>query len=166
MILALDNALGTTGYAVFKKDKTLVYCDKFKTKSKGLDDKLNEITDYLLYLVERFEITHIVIEDTQSQSNKDTFKKLSILNGLIREFCILNELTYTVVPVTTWRKYLCIPQRPRDLSKKSAQAFVYNRYGLKLSEDECEAICIGVYYISTIVDRILSVVMFTITTLD
>ena len=74
MILALDNALGTTGYAVFKKDKTLVYCDKFKTKSKGLDDKLNEITDYLLYLVERFEITHIVIEDTQSQSNKDTFK--------------------------------------------------------------------------------------------
>ena len=62
MILALDNALGTTGYAVFKKDKTLVYCDKFKTKSKGLDDKLNEITDYLLYLVERFEITHIVIE--------------------------------------------------------------------------------------------------------
>ena len=36
MILALDNALGTTGYAVFKKDKTLVYCDKFKTKFKEL----------------------------------------------------------------------------------------------------------------------------------
>lgn len=148
MILALDNALGTTGYAIFKDDKTLVYCDKFKTKSKGLDDKLNEITDYLLYLVERFQITHIVIEDTQSQSNKDTFKKLSILNGLIREFCILNELTYTVVSVTTWRKYLCIPQRPRDLSKKSAQAFVYNRYGLKLSEDECDAICIGTWYVA------------------
>ena len=75
-------------------------------------------------------------------------KKLSILNGLIREFCILNELTYTVVPVTTWRKYLCIPQRPRDLSKKSAQAFVYNRYGLKLSEDECDAICIGTWYVN------------------
>ena len=53
MLIAFDQALNTTGYAVFnRKDGSLVAYDKFTTESVDEEYKLREIRDKVLELID------------------------------------------------------------------------------------------------------------------
>ena len=55
MLIAFDQALNTTGYAVFnRKDGSLVAYDKFTTKSVDEEYKLREIRNKVLELIDKY----------------------------------------------------------------------------------------------------------------
>ena len=61
----------------------------------------------------------------------------------------IHNISYTVVSVNTWRSKLKIPTHNRELAKQSAVAYVLMNFGLELPHDQCEAICIGTWYVDT-----------------
>lgn len=149
MILALDQSTNITGFAVFSKDGKLVYSGVFTTKSKNIDGKILELTDYMLYLIERFGITHVVMEDVQQQSNAKTFKHLSMVLGACVKQCLICGVTHTIVTPSTWRAYLGIKTRPRNEAKAGAKLYVMMQYGVDCKkDDESDAISIGAWYVA------------------
>lgn len=87
-------------------------------------------------------------EGIQKQSNAETFKKLAYCQATILLWCYWNELKYTILPPSHWRKTLKDKYglgfgNNRAQQKKTAQALVQEIFELNVSEDTADAICIG-----------------------
>lgn len=147
-VLALDQSTNRTGWSVFNKDGNLVMSGVFATKSKSIDKRIEELTDYCLYLSERFQVDHVIFEDVQSQKNPRTFKDLSMVLGALVKFSLDNKLTHTIVSPSTWRSFLGIKTKPREVAKLGAKNYVYAKYKVDCKyDDESDSICIGTWYV-------------------
>jgi hypothetical protein len=58
----------------------------------------------------------------------------------------------TAVLSTVWKSTLGIKGKDRAAQKKAAQAWVEKTYGVKPTQDECDAICIGAHYVNNKVE--------------
>lgn len=56
------------------------------------------------------------------------------------------KLPYEVIASSSWKSTLSIKGRARAEQKKNAQIYVNTIYGIKATQDECDAICIGTHY--------------------
>jgi hypothetical protein len=56
------------------------------------------------------------------------------------------KLPYEVIASSSWKSTLGIKGRARAEQKKNAQIYVNTTYGIKATQDECDAICIGTHY--------------------
>ena len=148
MLLALDQASGTTGYAVFD-DKTLVTSGTFTTTSNHpLGKKLVFIINKIKELIDQYNIDEVIFEDIQMQkqtNNVRTYKVLAEVIGAIEKFLTENKIKYEIVTSSVWRSQLNIKGSVRDVYKKAAQNYVLDHYGKTATEDESDAICIGAY---------------------
>ena len=54
---------------------------------------------------------------------------------------------YEVVHSSTWRKGLGIKGRKREELKNASKQYVLDRYGIDVSDDVADSICIGTYYL-------------------
>lgn len=145
-LLALDQASVTTGYAIFK-DGVLDTYNKFTLEDEDLGKRLVSIRRIIIGLVNKYNIDEIAFEDIQLQNNVgnnvQTFKTLSEVFGVIHETVIELGIKYTIVPSLTWKSTLGIKGRNRQEQKRDAQRYVIENYGIKPSQDICDAICIG-----------------------
>ena len=101
-------------------------------------------------LLDIYQPDHIVIEDVANQKNVATVVKLARLQGAILEMRRkYGHATLEIIRPTEWRKGLKFRQgrTKRKELKEQAQAFVDEKFGKRVSEDEADAICIG-YYIA------------------
>lgn len=63
--------------------------------------------------------------------------------------CVELGLPHTVVPPATWRHTCGIRGKARVDKKRNAQLYVEDKYGLKVSDDIADAICIGEHAIAS-----------------
>ena len=54
---------------------------------------------------------------------------------------------YEVVHSSTWRKGLGIKGKKREELKGASKQYVLDRYGIDVSDDVADSICIGTYYL-------------------
>ena len=145
-LLALDQASVITGYAVFDNEKLLSY-GKIELKDEEIGPRLVVLREKIKTLIEENEITYVAFEDIQLQSsvgnNVKTFKVLANVYGIILELCEELKLKYEIVSSNTWKSTLKIKGKGRAEQKRAAQAFVQETYGVKCTQDEADAICIG-----------------------
>ena len=146
-ILALDQATRISGYAIFE-DKKLIHYGKIVTEDSDIGIRLNKIRNEVKNLIQQYEITEVVIEDIQLQENVQTFKALAEVFGVIYELVTSLGLPIEAILSTVWKSYLKIKGRTRPEQKRSAQDWVINTYKIKPTQDECDAICIGEYYVN------------------
>lgn len=78
-------------------------------------------------------------------NNVQTFKVLAEVFGVIYELITELDLPYMVVFSGTWKSTCGIKGRARDEQKRNAQIYVNNTFGIKATQDESDAICIGVH---------------------
>lgn len=149
-LLALDQATVITGWAVFEDEKLIDY-GKFKAEHNRMGDRLYYIRKQIEQLIEKYSINEIVFEDIQLQSNVvnnvDTFKKLAEVFGVVEELCVEHQLPHSTLLASSWKSELSIKGKDRAEQKKAAQNWVINAYGIKPTQDTCDAICIGVAHI-------------------
>lgn len=141
-ILALDQAVsGATGYSVFNKEtQELITYGKYSGGTLlGNKDKLVELLD-------EWKPEHVLLEDVQQQRNVQTFKVLSMLLGVLQITLEERGINYTVVHVMSWRSKNQIHAKNRAEAKKMAQTLIEELYGVKPTQDECEAVLIGRYH--------------------
>lgn len=146
-LLSLDQATRTTGYAVFDNGK-LIKVGKFDISPAGdIGDRLVRFRKKIISLIEEFDITEVCFEEIQLQNNVmnnvDTFKKLANVYGVLLETIVELELPYTIISSNTWKSKCQIRKMGREKEKKAAQDFVTQQYGIKVTQDEADAICLG-----------------------
>ena len=76
-----------------------------------------------------------------------TFKILAEVFGVVHELVTELDMDYTTVPPIVWKATFKIAGKGRAKEKKLAQEYVFNTYGIRCTEDEADATCIGAHVI-------------------
>ena len=154
-LLALDQASRTSGWAVFDNGK-LVTFGKFTADHSDVGDRLHYIRKQVNNLINEHNIDEVVFEDIQLQgnvaNNVQTFKALAEVFGVLYELFVELKMPRTAVLSTVWKSTLGIKGKDRTAQKKAAQEWVVKTYGVKPTQDECDAICIGAHYVNNKVE--------------
>lgn len=149
-ILALDNALGTSGYSIFTDQDELVEYGTFKTKTADrLEARLGTIWNKLNQLHNKYEFEEMFFEDCYKQPNMSTYQKLSMVKGTILLWCYFNEISCSYSEPSHWRKVIKDSEhgfgwkKTRAEQKQQAIDLVKALYGEMVISDEADAILIG-----------------------
>ena len=147
-LLALDQSSHITGYAVFNEGKLITY-GKFNITDTDLGERLYKIRKKVKSLIVEYEIDEVVFEDIQLQenvkNNVQTFKALAEVIGVITELLIELNIPGSAVLASSWKSTLGIKGSARTEQKRNAQKYVNTTFSIKATQDECDAICIGLH---------------------
>ncbi len=145
-ILALDQSSRCSGWSVFI-DGELKDWGHLTTRQEDIGQRLLKIHDFIINKVQEWDIDTIAFEDIQLQSsvknNVKTFKVLAEVFGVVQMTAVELNKNYKVIPSATWKSKLQIKGVERPEQKKNAQLFVCQKYNIKATQDESDAICIG-----------------------
>lgn len=147
--LSLDQALNISGWAYYDENGSLTDYGTFQTKSSApIEQRLGQIWIELNALYSKHEFEYMFLEECQHQSNKETYKKLSMVQGAVLLWCYFKEIPYTVLPASHWRKIIkqncgVAFGRSRVEQKAAARKFVLDTFGKEVTEDEADAITLG-----------------------
>ena len=146
--LALDQALQTSGWAIFDNDKLVEFGHFNIPANKSIEVRLTLIMKELSNLENKFEFQDIFFEDIQSQQNKETYKKLAYVQAAILIWCYNTNHKFYILSPSHWRsilkeKYKINFGKSRADQKQTAKTLINQIFEINPTEDECDAICIG-----------------------
>ena len=148
-VLSVDQAT-KTGFSVFKEDDLFKYgcfdLSDVTRKSYGdtyFDEKVLNVQMFLERCIGEFEIDLVVMEDIQKQQNVQTYKNLAYLQGALKLYCYSNHIPYSILKPSEWRKVLKIKGRKREEQKANSIKYVESKYGIIVSDDIADSICIN-----------------------
>lgn len=157
IILALDQSTRASGWSIFIDNKLKDYGSWSIEKNLSLEKRLLLIINNIQDIINKYNPNIIYIENIQLQKDEsynigvDTFQKLAQLQGAIILLCSYNNIEYHLVYPSEWRKscnFLKGNDKKRQSQKKIAQEYVRQQYNVDCTEDEADAICIGIHAIS------------------
>lgn len=147
--LALDQALQTTGYAIFENEELIKWGTFSTNASYPIEERLNTIWNQLTLLDQQYNIGYVFFEDTQKQVNLDTYKRLCYVQSIIMLWCLQRGgIGYNILSPSHWRKilkdkYKITWGRKREEQKQTALNWVRQEYDGNFTSDSADAICIG-----------------------
>ena len=139
-LIAFDQSTTATGWAVMNQQTSEVI-EYGVLKPKGeTNDRIRQTIKQCIWLCEEFQVSYVFIEGIYAKLNPRVFEILAKLSGTLE--ITLEEKGYfvNVVKAPEWRRRVGIKNRKRAEVKKEAIQMVEDIYGIKASEDECEAI--------------------------
>jgi len=149
--LALDQALKTSGWAIFYNTELEKIGTIETSPIYSIHIRLGTIWKHLDMLFEQEKFEYIFLEDTQKQTNLETYKKLCYVQAVILLWCFHHGVGYTILSPSHWRKILKDKfgvsfGRKREEQKRAAVNWVKEKYVSfqNISEDEADAVCIGI----------------------
>lgn len=154
--LALDQASKVTGYAIFDDTKLVKY-GTFVTSSDDDIERFAMIRAWLLSMLASWHPDYIGIEGIQFQEEGSgqkmgvtVFQTLARLQGIVMMTCHDAKVPFEVCPTNTWRHSCGVKGKTRTNKKRSMQLLVQDWYGVKVTEDEADAIGIGRHLVNYI----------------
>lgn len=154
--LALDQASKITGYAIFDDTKLVKY-GTFSTTATDDIERFAMIRAWLLSMISSWRPDYIGIEGIQFQEEGSgqkmgvtVFQTLARLQGILMMACHDEKIPFEICPTNTWRHSCGVKGKTRTDKKRSTQLLVEQWYGIKVSEDEADAIGIGRHLVTFI----------------
>lgn len=148
--LGLDQATHNTGYAIFN-GKELIYAGTFQATAEDEIERDIEIRNWLIQLINNWQIDIVGLEDIQLQQFNDkmigvtTYRTLARLQGILMAACHEQKITYVMCAPATWRAHCGVKGRTRTDKKRSMQTKVKEWFDISVSDDVADAIGIGKY---------------------
>lgn len=145
--LALDAASYVTGISFFNKEgKLLNHYTLSLDRKKDFFTRVCELRQEIIKIARENDIKCIILEDIQYQQNPVLFKKLAMLQGVLR-YAIIEELKVQLITAMAdeWRSYNHIYGGKRAIQKKAAIDRAKAIYKKDIPEDESESIFLGLY---------------------
>lgn len=148
-VLALDTSSNKTGWALFINGKYSESGVIDLSKNKNAEDRIKKMCLSITTLIFDKAPNVVVIEQLPSTRNADTTRKLSRIIGAVYYYCISNNIEYSEMPCSTWRKLVGIENSKRSKAKADSMNHVLQKYKLDINDDEadainiCEAYCIN-----------------------
>ena len=164
-LVSLDTSTSCTGYGVYENG--VLVSHGTITLSSG--EKKSELPNHIL-MYEKIESflkekkPHIVaVELTCKPNNASTQRKLDRILGDIELYCIRKKIFYYEMNPVSWRKAIRDNVLPLKLEKgkpnrpqwKKWSMKAVEKFGIKATDDETDAILIGLAYILTFGDRVI-----------
>lgn len=148
VVLVCDQSTRVSGYAVFENgqyiDSGLIDMSKSKLDT---NERSFEMAKAIWRVIKQYKPQHLVLEETQQQSNVKTVIILSRLQGMIIGYAEAHKVSTHILQPTRWRSALQFAQGPKvkraELKQQSID-YVKEHFGIDRTEDECEAIAEGV----------------------
>ena len=145
-ILNFDQSTKISAYSVFI-DKKYIECGVVDLhKIKDTSERIRAMGVELGKIIEKYQPDKVVLEEVAQQSNPLTLKLLARIQGVVIGFCAAHNIETYIIEPSKWRSVLQFKigagVKRAELKQQSID-YVKNIYGLDLSEDECESICIG-----------------------
>lgn len=154
-VLALDQSTTATGWSLFK-DERLVDYGVFKPAGDR-DKRINDMKSWLEHKIEELSLDvdlelALVLEDIQMQQNVETFKVLAHLQGVLINVGYrmekLGKIKGTSIYFASeWKATCKIAGKLSKEQKKNAQKHIADKYKVKVTQDTCDAICLGEHHI-------------------
>lgn len=145
-ILAFDQSTKVSAYSLFIDGK-YVECGCIDLhKMKDTSERVRAMGVELCKIIEKYNPSKVVMEEVAQQSNPLTLKLLARIQGVIIGFCAAHNIDTYIIEPSKWRSVLGFKIGSgvkRAELKDQAIKHVEDVYGLNLSEDECEALCIN-----------------------
>lgn len=148
-ILAFDQSSRISGYFVCCDGKYIAHGKIDLHEYKDTIQRMKEMESRILTTIATYRPDFVVIEETTMQGSPATLRMLAQLQGVIIGYCHANNIPITTIYPTTWRKALNMRQGrdvKRNELKKQAIDFVKQKYCINVTDDEADAICIGLAY--------------------
>lgn len=150
-ILALDQSSTKTGYSLFNDNEELIAYGLLKltditNKNYGnvaYDERVENNRQFLIKCIDFYKPDIVVFEDIQKQTNIKTYKDLAYLQGVLKNCCYIQGISYSILKPSEWRNILKIKGKGREILKQKSIDYIKNKFNFVATEDECEAICIG-----------------------
>lgn len=146
-VVSFDQSTRCSGYSVFEDGKYVCSGVIDMSKSELETDKRSfAMAKEIWKIIKKYAPEHLVIEDTQQQNNVKTVITLARLQGMIIGYAEAHKIVVHILLPSQWRAALDYTQGPkvkRAMLKQQSIDYVKNNFDLSLSEDECEALCIG-----------------------
>lgn len=147
-VLALDQSTRVSGYAVFDNGEYIHSGVVDMSKSKlETDERSFEMAKSLWKVIKQYKPDHLILEETQQQSNVKTVIILSRLQGMIIGYAEAHGVKVHILQPSRWRKALNYSQGSkvkRAELKQQSLDYVKENLGMDLIEDEAESCCIGI----------------------
>ena len=145
-ILAFDQSTKISAYSVFINNEYVEsgYIDLHKIKDTS--ERIRAMGVELGKVIEKYQPDKVVLEEVAQQSNPLTLKLLARIQGVIIGFCAAHDIETYIIEPSKWRSALEFKIGAgvkRQELKDQAIQYVKNTYGLELTEDQCEALCIN-----------------------
>ena len=146
-VLSLDQSTRCSGYSLFKNGQYAEsgVIDMGKSKLET-EERSFAMAKEIWKIIKKYKPQLIVLEGVQQQSNPKTMIILARLAGMIIGYAEAHNVNVHILLPSQWRKALGYSQgakvKRKELKQQSID-YVKNNFGLELSEDECEAICIN-----------------------
>lgn len=155
-VLALDDATSITGWSLFDGNKLIGYGKINMTKANPIA-RMAGLKQWLINAIKLWDPDLIGLEDIQLQKYRDNhgeeksqvkmFKTLAQLQGVLLTTLFELKKESAVIYCNTWRSALQFSSKTRTDQKREAQLKVKNWYGVAVSSDEADSICIGRYLV-------------------
>ena len=146
VILAFDQSTKVSAYSIFVNGK-YVECGCIDLhKMKDTSERVRAMGVELCKVIEKYNPDKVVMEEVAQQSNPLTLKLLARVQGVIIGFCAAHNIDTYIIEPSKWRSILEFKIGSgvkRAELKAQAIQYVNDIYGLYLSEDECESLCIN-----------------------
>ena len=146
-VMSFDQSTKVSGWSLFIDGEYacsgLIDMEKSKLPTS---ERSFEMAKRLWTILKEYKPDHLIIEDTQQQNNVKTVIILARLQGMIIGYAEAHGIKVHILLPSQWRaelKYKQGPKVKRAELKQQSIDYVKEKYGLTLSEDECESICIN-----------------------
>ena len=145
-VLAFDQSTKVSAYSLFVDGE---YADVGVIdlhKIKDTSERVRAMGVELCKTIEKYSPDSVVMEEVAQQSNALTLKLLARIQGIIIGFCAAHNIETYIIEPSKWRATLKFKQGSgvkREELKAQGIAYVKNNYGLDLSEDASESLCIN-----------------------
>lgn len=155
-VLSLDAATGTTGWSIFDNKKLTSY-GTFSTNSEhSATERINEVKKWLANNLKIWQPNGVGVENIQYQQQRGvkTFQTLANLQGVLVDFLYENGYNYLLAGSSTWRSYVGLNHGDkRETAKQATQNWILSQYNISATQDEADAIAMGVYFSHQLYDK-------------
>ena len=145
-LLTIDGSTQKTGIAYFFNGKYVEHILLDYSKDKNMENRFESMSRGIWKALDKYRPNIIYIEETHMANNPQTSKILTRLQGVVYAWCFNNDCEFNTIHPASWRKQLCFTQGKnvkRDQLKKQSIQYVLDNYGLEVTDDESDAICIA-----------------------
>ena len=145
-ILSLDLSTKSSGYAI-GENATLLKHGYITASSTNPIKRIIKMREQIKKIIQQEKIQKIILQEVRNEINSHTFKILIWLQAaiIIAAYEINSKIQYDFLGASQWRAVLKIKQgrgiKREDLKPKDIQ-YVFEKYNIKVNDDQADAICL------------------------
>lgn len=145
-ILSLDLSTKSSGYAI-GENTTLLKHGYITASSTNPIKRIIKMREQIKKIIQQEKIQKIILQEVRNEINSHTFKILIWLQAaiIIAAYEINSKIQYDFLGASQWRAVLKIKQgrgiKRENLKPKDIQ-YVFEKYNIKVNDDQADAICL------------------------